>query len=55
MNCIVEGLDAISIAPSGGFANATFKARLPNSFVGKETKTKQVRPWLYQIEVYMET
>ncbi|CAM6029423.1 unnamed protein product [Sphagnum balticum] len=29
-------------APSGGFAKATIKVRLPNSFVGKEIKTKRV-------------
>jgi hypothetical protein len=42
MNRIVEGLGAIGITPSGGFANATIKARLPNSFARKETKTKRV-------------
>jgi hypothetical protein len=29
--------------------------RLPNSFAGKETKTKRVWLWLHQVEVYMET
>jgi hypothetical protein len=42
MNRIMEGLSAIGIAPSGDFANATIKARLPNSFARKETKTKWV-------------
>ncbi len=55
MNYIVEGLNAISNGPSRGFAKATIKARLPNSFVGKETKTKRVQPWLHQIEAYKET
>jgi hypothetical protein len=55
MNYIVEGLSAISDDPSRGFAKTTIKARLPNSFIGKETKTKQVQPWLHQIEANMET
>jgi hypothetical protein len=40
MDFIVEGLGAINIAPSAGFAKVTIKARLLDSFVGKETKTK---------------
>jgi hypothetical protein len=40
MNYIMEGLSAIGIARSGGCVNATIKVRLPNSFAGKETKTK---------------
>jgi hypothetical protein len=55
MNDIVEGLGAINSAPSGGFAKATIKVRLLNSFARKETKTKRVQPWLHQVEVYMET
>jgi len=39
-NYIMEGLSAIGIARSGGCVNATIKVRLPNSFAGKETKTK---------------
>ncbi len=54
MNCIVENLGAIGNAPSGGFAKATIKARLPDFFTGKETKTKRVHPWLHQVEAYME-
>jgi hypothetical protein len=40
MDFIVEGLGTINIAPSAGFAKVTIKARLLDSFVGKETKTK---------------
>ncbi len=40
MGHIVEGLGAINSAPSAGFAKVTIKARLLDSFVGKETKTK---------------
>jgi hypothetical protein len=40
MNRTVEGLGAIANTPSGGFAKATIKARLLDSFVKKETKTK---------------
>jgi hypothetical protein len=29
--------------------------RLPNPFAGKEMKTKRMRPWLHQIEAYLET
>jgi hypothetical protein len=52
MNRIAKGLGPTSSAPSGSFANATINARLPNPFVRKETKTKQVRPWLHQIKTY---
>jgi hypothetical protein len=55
MNHIAKGLGAINSAPSGGSAKATIKVRFPNSFIAKETKTKHVRPWLHQGEVYMET
>jgi hypothetical protein len=55
MNCIVDELSAISDAPSGGSNKTTIKARLSNSFVRKETKTKWVQPWLHQIEAYMAT
>jgi hypothetical protein len=40
MGYITEGLGAIGSAPSGGSTKATIKARLPNSFARKETKTK---------------
>ncbi len=40
MNHIVESLGIIKNAPSRGFTKATIKARLPNSFTKKETKTK---------------
>jgi hypothetical protein len=30
-------------------AKATIKARLLDSFAGKETKTKQMWPWLHQV------
>jgi hypothetical protein len=40
MNHIVKSLGAIANAPSGGFVKATIKARLLDSFVRKETKTK---------------
>jgi hypothetical protein len=55
MNCIVENLGAISSAPSGGFAEATIKARLLELFARKETKTKRVCLWVHQVEAYMET
>jgi hypothetical protein len=55
MGQIVEGWGIIGGAPSEGFAKVAIKARLPNSFDGKETKTKKVQPWLHQVEVYMET
>jgi hypothetical protein len=55
MNCIAKGLGVIDDAPSGGSSKATIKAKLPNSFAKKETKTKQMWPWLHQIKVYMET
>jgi hypothetical protein len=52
----VEGWGIIGGAPSEGSAKVAIKARLPNSFVGKETKTKKkVQPLLHQVEVYMET
>jgi len=40
MGCITEGLGAIGSAPNGGSTKVTIKARLPNSFARKETKTK---------------
>jgi len=65
MNRIVEGLGVIGVTLSGDSAKvasngdstkvAVIKARLPNSFVGKETKTKRMHSWLHQIEAYMET
>jgi hypothetical protein len=41
--------------PIAGSTKATIKAKLLNSFTGKETKTKWVQPWLHQVEMYMET
>jgi hypothetical protein len=56
MNRIVKGLGVIGVALSGDSTKVTIiKARLPNSFVGKETKTKRVWPWLHQVETYTET
>jgi phage host-nuclease inhibitor protein Gam len=55
MNCIVKGLDAIGSTPSEGFAKATIKVRLLDSFAGKETKTKWVQLWLHKVKAYMET
>jgi hypothetical protein len=40
MDYIVEGLGTIDNAPNVGFIKVTIKARLPNSFIGKEIKTK---------------
>lgn len=37
----MEGWGIIGGAPSEGSAKVAIKARLPNSFVGKETKTKK--------------
>jgi hypothetical protein len=45
MSHIAKGLGAIDNAPSGDFTKATTKVKLPDSFVGKETKTKQMQPW----------
>jgi hypothetical protein len=39
MGQIAEGLRVIGV-PNGGSAKVAIKARLPNSFMGKETKTK---------------
>jgi hypothetical protein len=55
MNRTMERLGAIDSAPSGGFAKATIKVRLRDSFIGKVTKTNWVQPWLHQVEAYMET
>jgi hypothetical protein len=40
MGHIMEGLGTINSAPSASFAKVTIKARLLDSFVRKETKTK---------------
>jgi hypothetical protein len=40
MSRIVEGLGTINSVSNGGSANVTIKAKLPNSFIGKETKIK---------------
>ncbi len=55
MNHREEGLGTIGSAPSGSSTKPTIKARLLDSFTGKETKTKWVWPWLHQVEAYMET
>ncbi len=55
MNHIVEGLGAIGNAPSEGIVKGTIKARLLDSFAGKETKTKWVQLWLHKVEAYTET
>jgi hypothetical protein len=39
MGQIIEGLKVIGV-PNGGFTKVAIKARLLNSFAGKETKTK---------------
>jgi len=44
MNHIAKGLGAIGNTPSGGFAKATIKVTLSNSFAEKKTKTKGVWP-----------
>jgi hypothetical protein len=44
MGWITESLGVISITPSGGFAKVAIKARLLNSFVRKEIKTKRMQP-----------
>jgi hypothetical protein len=49
MNRIMKGLGAIDSAPSGGFAKATIKVKLPDSFTRRETKTKRVQSWLHQV------
>jgi hypothetical protein len=54
MGRIAKGLDAIGGAPSGGSAKVTIKARLLDSFIRKETKTKRLRLWLHQVEACME-
>jgi hypothetical protein len=47
-------LGVIGIVPSGGFTKVAIKAKLPTSFVRKETKTKKVQPWLQEMEVYFK-
>jgi hypothetical protein len=54
MNHIAKNLGAIGNALSGSSTKVNIKARLLNSFAGKESKTKWVRLWLHQVEVYME-
>jgi hypothetical protein len=51
---MVVRLDLATFSPSGGFAKA-IKARFANSFIGKETKMKQVQQWLFQVEAYLKT
>jgi hypothetical protein len=55
MSHITKGLGAIKSALSGDFIKATTKAKLLDSFMGKETKTKQMQPWLHQVQAYMKT
>jgi len=56
MNHIVEGLGVIGTARNGGSTKvAIIKARLLDSFAGKETKIKKMWPCLHQIETYLET
>ncbi len=48
--------DSLWVASNGDFTKVVvIKARLPNSFAWKETKTKRMHLWLHQIEAYMET
>jgi hypothetical protein len=43
MNHIVEGLGVINVVLNGGFTKVTIiKARLLDSFAGKETKIKKM-------------
>jgi hypothetical protein len=53
MGWIVKRLGAIDGVPNGGSTRVTIKVRSSNSFTRKETKTK--KPWLHQVEAYMET
>ncbi len=39
-------LSVLGTTPIGVFAKAMMKARLPDSFVGKERKTNKMWPWL---------
>ncbi len=55
MGQVATGLGVMGTTPSRGSAKVDMKARLPNSFARKEIKIKKVRPWLHQIEAYMET
>jgi hypothetical protein len=48
-------LGVLGTIPSGGFAKVVMNARLPDSFIEKEMKTKRARLWLFQVEVYLET
>jgi hypothetical protein len=54
MGQIAKKLGVIDGALNWGSTKVTIKVRLLNSFVGKETKTRHVRPWLHQMETYME-
>ncbi len=54
MGQIAKKLGVIDGALNWGSTKVTIKVRLFNSFVGKETKTRHVRPWLHQMETYME-
>jgi hypothetical protein len=42
MGQVTKGLNVTSVAPSGGSIKVAMKAKLLNSFVGKETKTKRM-------------
>jgi hypothetical protein len=54
MGQIAKKLGVIDGALNGGSTKVTIKASLLDSFVGKETKTRQVQSWLHQMETYME-
>jgi len=54
-NQVMVRLGVLGIIPSGGFAKVVMNARLPESFIGKEMKTRRTRLWLLQVEVYLET
>ncbi len=54
-NQIMVKLGVLGIIPNGGFAMVVIKARLPDSFVGKEMKTKKVWLWLFQVKVFWKS
>jgi len=54
-NQVMVRLGVLGTIPSGGFAKVVMNTRLPNSFIGKEMKTKRARLWLLHVEVYLET
>jgi len=54
-NQVMVRLGVLGTIPSGGFAKVVMNARLHESFIGKEMKTKRTWLWLLQVEVYLET